>query len=110
MKNADGRTNYVAQAYVQSDSGINTFSQLKNKRSCHTGFKKSAGMYMPIGYAIRNNIMEDKGTLQSTVTSFFTAGQCAPPVLCGLCQNNRVNGQCTGDPYSDYDGAIRCLR
>jgi hypothetical protein len=46
MINGDGRTSYTAQAYVRANSGINSFAQLKGKRACHTGFLKSAGMYV----------------------------------------------------------------
>jgi hypothetical protein len=48
MINGDGRTSYTAQAYVRANSGINSFAQLKGKRACHTGFLKSAGMYVTL--------------------------------------------------------------
>jgi hypothetical protein len=140
MINGDGRTSYTAQAYVRADSGINSFAQLKGKRACHTGFLKSAGMYvshwhqthllrlghrcpfphphpsvvprrfMPIGYGVRNGFIEEKATLAETVESFFSAGSCAAPTLCSTCKSNQVNGQCAKDPYSDYSGALMCLR
>ena len=66
-------------------------------------------MYMPVGYGVRNNIIADKPTLEETVTTHFSAGQCASPVLCSICLNSQVNGQCEKDPYSDYSGALRCL-
>jgi hypothetical protein len=142
MINGDGRTSYTAQAYVRADSGINSFAQLKGKRACHTGFLKSAGMYvlhwtlnlpasywallsfprhahqpsvvphrfMPIGFGVRNGFIEEKATLAETVESFFSAGSCAAPTLCSTCKSNQVNGQCAKDPYSDYSGALMCLR
>ena len=64
---------------------------------------------MPIGYGVRNNYIEEKATLEETVTAHFSAGQCAAPVLCGLCSDSQTNGQCDQDPYSGYVGALRCL-
>jgi len=109
MINGDGRTFYTAQAYVRSDStGINSYADLRGKKSCHTGFRKSAGMYMPLGYGIRNGYVEPKRTLKETVVSFFS-DSCAAPEICGLCLDSNIDGQCAADGYSDYSGALRCL-
>ncbi|MEK9738545.1 MAG: PhnD/SsuA/transferrin family substrate-binding protein, partial [Euryarchaeota archaeon] len=50
----DGRTYYDAQAWVLNDSEIQTLEDLEGKNTCHTGWLKSAGMLMPMGYMINN--------------------------------------------------------
>jgi hypothetical protein len=109
MINADGLTSYMAQGFVRADSGITSFAQLKGKRSCHEGLMKSC-TYMPIGYGVRNNIIDDKESLEETVRGFFSAGQCAAPELCSACQASKTDGTCATDPYNGYAGALRCLR
>eukprot|EP00123_Amoebidium_parasiticum_P017775 comp23985_c1_seq2/m.42595 comp23985_c1_seq2/g.42595 ORF comp23985_c1_seq2/g.42595 comp23985_c1_seq2/m.42595 type:complete len:758 (-) comp23985_c1_seq2:117-2390(-) len=111
VTDVNGRTYYVASAYVKKGSGINTFADLKGKRSCHTGLQKSAGTYMPIGYGVRNGFIENhQESLAGTIRNYFTAGSCAAPALCGICKTLKTDGECTAeDPYSDYDGALQCL-
>ena len=61
--NVDGRTYYNANAWVKSDSDIafahldenpysDPFALLSGKTSCHTGWLKSVGMLLPMGYLI----------------------------------------------------------
>ena len=57
----DGSTYYNAQAWVLNDSEIQTLEDLEGKNSCHTGWLKSAGMLMPMGYMINNGIVEVSG-------------------------------------------------
>jgi ABC-type phosphate/phosphonate transport system substrate-binding protein len=108
MINADGQTSYMAQGFVRADSGITSFAQLKGKRSCHEGLMKSC-TYMPIGYGVRNNIIQDRGSLEETISSFFSAGQCAAPALCSACKDTKTDGECAVDPYNGYAGALRCI-
>ncbi|MBS72060.1 MAG: hypothetical protein CMO20_03780, partial [Thermoplasmata archaeon] len=60
---SDGRTYYNAHAWVRADSEMaaahldddpytNPFALLEGKTSCHTGWLKSAGMLLPMGYMI----------------------------------------------------------
>ena len=61
----DGRTWYGARAVVHADSDMaqahldddlytDPFSLFQGKTSCHTGWLKSAGMLLPMGYLIGN--------------------------------------------------------
>ena len=61
----DGRSWYGAQAYVRADSDMaqafldddettDPFALFEGKTSCHTGWLKSAGMLLPMGYLIGN--------------------------------------------------------
>lgn len=110
-KNSDGRTYYNAQAWVLNDSAAaqamfdddpNTdpFSELSGLPSCHTGWLKSAGMLIPMGFFIANNYTEVVGdvndieSLRNTIFSYFSQDAIIPE---------------TGTPYYNYGGALRCL-
>lgn len=98
-QNSDGRTYYTAQAWVKADSPIQSLQDLEGVDSCHTGWLKSAGMLMPMGYLIANDIAPIVGdptdilSLQDTVDGFFDNARVPEP----------------GDPYYNYDGAMKCI-
>ncbi|HJN55226.1 MAG TPA: PhnD/SsuA/transferrin family substrate-binding protein, partial [Candidatus Poseidoniales archaeon] len=108
---SDGRMSYDAHAWVRadsemaaaqldSDSTTDPFSLLAGKTSCHTGWLKSAGMLMPMGYLIGNgytNIIgdpDDVDSLRTTITNFFATDASIPD---------------SGTPYYGYGGAVKCL-
>jgi melanoma-associated antigen p97 len=91
---SDGRTNYTANAWVKADSTIATIEDLRGKHSCHTGELKSAGMFAPMGYLIKNGYvdvagldMDDIASLQEARKRFF--------------DESTIGG--------DYAGAFQCL-
>ena len=96
---SDGRTYYDAHAWVLNNSNITEWSDLEGVDSCHTGWLKSAGMLMPMGRLIEENITpivgdtDDIESLRDTVEAFFD--QATIPEA--------------GSPYYNYDGAMRCL-
>jgi len=107
----DGRSWYGAQAYVKADSDIaqaylddddstDPFELMRGKTSCHTGWLKSAGMLLPMGYLIGNGYAEvigdpnDVESLRSTIYNFFNEDASIPE---------------SGDFYYSYEGALRCL-
>ena len=66
---SDGRTYYNAAAWVRADSDMaaayldddpetDPFALMEGKTSCHTGWLKSAGMLIPMGYLIGNGYAE----------------------------------------------------
>eukprot|EP00899_Mesostigma_viride_P014739 jgi/Mesvir1/23266/Mv12880-RA.1 len=105
-------------------SGTPTFASLRGKNSCHTGYRKTAGWVLPLGYLVGNNIADvisGDAMVQNdaeTLASFFN-NSCAPkptpegPMVGGLtwvplCSG--CKGDCSGaDPYYDYAGALRCM-
>jgi ABC-type phosphate/phosphonate transport system substrate-binding protein len=97
--NSDGRDHYVANAIVRADSGINSFEQLRDTTSCHTGLKKSAGMFMPLGWMIGEGYADASGhkdelsSIPAVVKTFF--GDAIIPESGGL--------------YYSYGGALQCL-
>ncbi len=109
--NVDGRTYYNANAWVKSDSNVasahlddnsltDPFALLSGKTSCHTGWLKSVGMLLPMGYLIGlgyANIIGDPNdveTIRNTIHGFFDSNSSIPD---------------TGTPYYGYSGALKCL-
>ena len=107
---ADGRMYYnatawvkadsdMAEAYLDDDDSTDPFELMRGKTSCHTGWLKSAGMLIPMGYLIDNGYAEvigdpnDIESLRETVTTFFSEDSSIPE----------------GGIYSSYKGALRCL-
>ena len=108
---SDGRTYYNAAAWVKADSEIaaayldddpdtDPFALMEGKKSCHTGWLKSAGMLIPMGYLIGNGYAEVEGdaneieSLRATVTNFFHKDSSIPD---------------GGTQYSGYKGAMKCM-
>mgnify|MGYP001362652140 FL=1 len=108
---SDGRTHYSAHAWVKADSEMaaahldddpitDPFALLEGKTSCHTGWLKSAGMLMPMGYLIGHgyaNVVGDANdieTLRNTVLNYFNDDASIPE---------------SGTPYYGYGGALKCL-
>ena len=109
--NIDGRTYYNANAWVKSDSDIadayldedpysDPFALLSGKTSCHTGWLKSVGMLLPMGFLIGHgyaNVIGDPNdveTIRNTIHGFFDLNSSIPD---------------TGTPYYGYSGALKCL-
>ena len=109
--NIDGRTYYNANAWVKSDSEVaiahldnnpysDPFALLSGKTSCHTGWLKSVGMLLPMGYLIGlgyANIIGDPNdveTIRNTIHGFFDSNSSIPDA---------------GTPYYGYSGALKCL-
>ena len=108
---ADGRTYYdahavvlngseMANAYLDGDDSTDPFALLQGKTSCHTGWLKSAGMLLPMGYLISEGYApvvgseDDIESLRSTIFSYFNEDASIPD---------------SGTPYASYSGAVRCL-
>ena len=108
---SDGRTFYnahaivlngseIADAYLDGDESTDPFALLEGKTSCHTGWLKSAGMLLPMGFLIGNGYTEVVGetddieSLRNTVYSFFNEDASIPE---------------SGTTYYGYSGAVKCL-
>uniref|UniRef100_H2YUB7 Transferrin-like domain-containing protein n=1 Tax=Ciona savignyi TaxID=51511 RepID=H2YUB7_CIOSA len=116
---------YYAVAVVKaSDSStLLTKAGLQGKKSCHTGYQRTAGWNVPVGYLVDNNFLtfnNQSCSIPEAVSNFFS-GSCAPGAkgafpgavgtkLCQICGGVGAN-HCDGnnDPYSGYSGAISCL-
>ena len=108
---SDGRTFYnahavvlkdseMAEAYFDGDESTDPFALLEGKTSCHTGWLKSAGMLLPMGFLIGNGYADVVGdqndieSLRNTVYNFFSENSSIPE---------------SGTTYSGYSGALKCL-
>ncbi len=98
-QNSDGRTHYIAAAWVLDNSTYTSMQDLEGAVSCHTGLLKSAGMFMPLGWMIGNDLVDVQGpaddiaSIEPTVRAYF------PDAI--------IPG--SGAPYSGYNGALQCL-
>ena len=76
----------IADAYLDNDTYTDPFASFQGKTSCHTGWLKSAGMLLPMGYLIGNgyaNVIGDPNTVESmrnTIYAFFNEDASIPEV------------------------------
>lgn len=108
---SDGRTYYNAHAWVLNGSeaeialndgndSTDPFAVLEGQTSCHTGWLKSAGMLIPMGYFIGQEYAEvvgdvdDVESLRNTILNYFSEDASIPE---------------SGTPYYGYSGALKCL-
>ena len=108
---SDGRTYYTAHAWVLNDSAAgqaaldddestDPFAELTGEVSCHTGWLKSAGMLIPMGFFIGQgyaDVVGDENDIESmrnTIFSHFSEDASIPE---------------SGSLYYGYSGALRCL-
>ncbi|XP_034295466.1 serotransferrin [Pantherophis guttatus] len=107
-------TSYHAIAVVKKGT-ISSLEELKGKRSCHTGFRRSAGWLIPVGTLVSKNLIQWDGTesdpVENAVGKFFDVG-CVPglknvPNLCLACHTRTCD---LNDPYAGYAGAYQCLK
>ena len=96
----------IAEAHLDGDDSTDPFSLLQGKTSCHTGWLKSAGMLMPMGYLIGNGYVTVKGdmsdteTLRTTINEYFDGSKSG---------GNAASIPESGALYSGYSGALECL-
>ncbi|XP_078420237.1 melanotransferrin [Cetorhinus maximus] len=115
-----GTLYYVVAVVRKSDSSI-TINNLKMLKSCHTGYNRTAGWNVPIGYLIYTGKMSMTGcNIPQAVSEFFTQscipgaqGINFPSNLCQLCigdeQNENKCADNANERYFNDSGAFRCL-
>ena len=108
---SDGRTDYSAHAWVLNDSdagqaaldgddSTDPFAELAGEVTCHTGWLKSAGMLIPMGFFIGEgyaDVVGDEDDIESlryTIFNHFSEDASIPE---------------SGALYYGYGGALRCL-
>ncbi|XP_069069248.1 melanotransferrin isoform X2 [Pleurodeles waltl] len=120
----DSDNGYYAVAVVKKNSqDAFTINDLKGKRSCHTGYGRTAGWRIPIGALIKRGMIRPQdcsdSNIAKAVVEFFPAS-CVPgahqeglaPELCSLCQGKGpawCAANYSKEPYFSYSGAFRCL-
>ncbi|XP_078522610.1 melanotransferrin [Lissotriton helveticus] len=119
----DNSSSYYAVAVVKKNSqNASTINDLRGKKSCHTGYGRTAGWRIPIGALIKRGMIRptdcSDSNIAKAVGEFFPAS-CVPganlegfaPQLCSLCQGKGPDRCATSasEPYFGYSGAFRCL-
>ncbi|XP_071485695.1 melanotransferrin-like [Diadema antillarum] len=123
IKETYTRERYYAIAVVRANDTDINITNLKGRKSCHTGVRRTAGWVVPVGFLLDKGYMDpvDCGDDINAVAQFFNKS-CAPGAftasknpygtnpahLCGIC----TNPQCPPDSselYQSYAGAFRCL-
>lgn len=105
---------YYAVGIVKKSACPGRLSDLKGKRSCHSGYGRSAGWTLPISAMFDANLIPvvsqtaQRNDIES-VTAYFskTCAASATPAtsICTACKT--TTGCTTTDDFYDYEGAFR---
>ncbi|CAH2247842.1 melanotransferrin isoform X2 [Pelobates cultripes] len=106
---------YYAVAVVHKNpSDAFTINELKGRKSCHTGYQRTAGWNVPVGTLVKNGFIRPEGCNIAQAVADFFSSSCVPginqksfPKLCQLCKNKCESSE--SEPYFGYSGAFRCL-
>lgn len=111
-----GGLGYYGVAVAKVSNKNIKLTELKGKKTCHTGYRRTAGWILPIGYFL--NKQKDFRTgcgdnIDAQSASKYFKESCVPGVpsgydnLCALCPDK--NCKISDNVYAGYHGAFRCM-
>ncbi|KAL1488017.1 hypothetical protein ABEB36_015392 [Hypothenemus hampei] len=124
------RGTYYAVAVIRKNSTIQSFEDLRGKKSCHTGIGRTAGYNAPLYTLLSKGLIQKTDCPYPKALSKFFDSSCLPgskdpkwnldePIaekLCSLCsgdlEKKEISSKCNFDQsesFSGYTGAFRCL-
>ena len=94
-------------AVVRGDSGITSLSDLKGKRSCHSGFGHTSSWMVPVGALIKDELIDPENCNRAQEVAKYFSGSCVPGAADARINSNgsgveNLCSQCIGDTNGNH--------